>query len=670
MSGESIQRLLAKLVLEAVDNASSVVNSSAKSWKNYQTLTERVGLGLGKLDAVFAKDVEKLKLSEKQIDQVARSWDRLVASLRAGGQPRFGTWLQAQDQWKTKTLADLQQVSAAYERHAKQRHSLGLGPLVGGYVGYKIAEGIGRGAEKVAEDSRERAAEYFGGLSPEMTRRAADRAREVHGKFPSVGTVETMGNISRLYSRFGDFDEALNAAEPYARAQVVLQTVTGGKESNEELGKVVLGLEGLGLGKDPRKFNQYLDAYVRAKSVNRDFSGEEYLTALQTAKVSKYGLSDDFIQNVLPTMVTHVGGSRFGTQMSTAFNAIEGLHMTPGAADRMFDYDLVDKWHWDSKGKHKIIDQIKGERELADDPNKWAREILDPALKAKGVDVEKDRAGYIAAIEKLFSAPNAAGFFTNLLLNRSVVDKDRPLYGAAPGMAGAEEARLRDPFVAWEGLSKSFDSFLQTVGGPYGETAAKVMNAIADALNRISQGKGTVTDQAIVGGGEAVAAVGGGLLARKGWRWLLDRNRTPAATSAAEGGPSVLGTIASALPGTALFGGLAALDAAKNDQDHSLRSQMRSLFGIEETEADRMAPAPWEKPQHYTVGDVRSRVGMPAVAEVKGNAELSVNVTVEPSESFLSRIESVVHNAINVFNGSTGTAGSTGLSMPQAVPRP
>ena len=59
----------------------------------------------------------------------------------------------------------------------------------------------------------------------------------------------------------------------------------------------------------------------------------------------------------------------------------------------------------------------------------------------------------------------------------------------------------------------------------------------------------------------------------------------------------------------------------------------------------------------------------------EGSADLNVNVQVEPSDGFISRIETVLRNSINAFGAgavapgsSVGTAGSTGLSMPEAVP--
>jgi len=62
--------------------------------------------------------------------------------------------------------------------------------------------------------------------------------------------------------------------------------------------------------------------------------------------------------------------------------------------------------------------------------------------------------------------------------------------------------------------------------------------------------------------------------------------------------------------------------------------------------------------------------GMPT-ARVEGSADLNVNVEVAPSADFISRIESVVRNAINMFGGGApafGSTGPTGKSMPEAGP--
>jgi hypothetical protein len=88
-------------------------------------------------------------------------------------------------------------------------------------------------------------------------------------------------------------------------------------------------------------------------------------------------------------------------------------------------------------------------------------------------------------------------------------------------------------------------------------------------------------------------------------------------------------------------------------------------------EASSLAGLGRTTPPHFGIEDVRSATGAAqAVAKVEGSADLNVNVQVEPSDSFVSRIISAIRNEINVFGGSVGTAGSTGLSMPEAVPGP
>jgi hypothetical protein len=159
---------------------------------------------------------------------------------------------------------------------------------------------------------------------------------------------------------------------------------------------------------------------------------------------------------------------------------------------------------------------------------------------------------------------------------------------------------------------------------------------------------------------------------------------TGTAAEVAAAGPTVLGTArAGMLRGGMYGGGFAALDAMKRDHDHSLRSYLRSTFGIPETDEDKLAPSPWETPKPGgKQGALPFGTWQPAAAyaagipapEVKGSADLNVSVQVEPSDSFISRIVQAVRNEINVFGPSpgsgAGTAGSTGLSMPEAGPSP
>jgi TP901 family phage tail tape measure protein len=121
--------------------------------------------------------------------------------------------------------------------------------------------------------------------------------------------------------------------------------------------------------------------------------------------------------------------------------------------------------------------------------------------------------------------------------------------------------------------------------------------------------------------------------------------------------------------GLALAGGLAALAVQHQDDGVQLSSIRRPGESYED----------WQQRRQQHRDDVMSRsvddwshFGKPAAPEVKASADVTVQI--EPSDSFISRIISAIRNEINAFGsspgGGVGTAGSTGLSMPEAGPQP
>ncbi|MFN3349462.1 phage tail tape measure protein [Pseudorhodoplanes sp.] len=77
-----------------------------------------------------------------------------------------------------------------------------------------------------------------------------------------------------------------------------------------------------------------------------------------------------------------------------------------------------------------------------------------------------------------------------------------------------------------------------------------------------------------------------------------------------------------------------------------------------------------------TIDAVQSALGAANItAQLEGNANIGVNVKVEPSPDFMTRIQTMISNAINnvrLNNGApaTGTSGSTGRTMPETGAAP
>jgi hypothetical protein len=385
--------------------------------------------------------------------------------------------------------------------------------------------------------------------------------------------------------------------------------------------------------------------------------------------------------------------------MSSFYQAIVGGRIKEQSVKEMEKLGLIneDKVVRTKTGSIKglLPGGVVGADLAASDPYAWVNEQLLPALKAHGITSQEDIQATIATIFQQGTAAQMAGIFAT---QQSRVKKDWDRVHEAKGLEAASIFQSDDPGIAWAGMTEQFKNLLAAAGSPLAKPAAEGMNAIASgivALENAASGHpiaSTLGLGAAAGGGTALSA----WLLRKGVQGVGSMfgggggavaGGPVAELLAASSGPSVLGTIGAGMWRGGLYGGsFAMLDAMKRDHDHSLRSYLRSMFGYTETAEDRLAPSPWEKPPADSEPNFGQRFGewktagaygvsMPA-PEVKGSAELNVNVQVEPSDSFISRFVQAVRNEINVFgNGASpgagvGTAGSTGLSMPEAGPQP
>jgi hypothetical protein len=680
------QVLSAELQIRATNATGPAFAAAEKSFASLSKSAKQSQGALMGWGEKFQKEIERLNVAPREIDRVTQAWARLQRQTQGQGL-RVSEWIAGQERWKNATLAQLKQVEAAEQRAIERRRKYGglLGAVpaaIGAYGGYRA---LRAGAHKVAEGERERAREWLGNMSPDETAQATGAAREISSRYPSVGPVAVMEHIRQLRARFGSFEHAMGNVEELVKAQVVLQTLSAGESSGEDLEHLVLGIEGLGAGADPRKFKGLLSAFVRAKSLFPDISGEAVQTYLQRSKASKYGLGEDYLNNVAFTMIQHEGPTQFGTEQASAFSALVGQRQTEKAKAVMRQYGLLDE----------KTDGIVDEKGFVDNPRAWTQKNLRPQLEKQHLDLtDENRQQLIATIQRMFSNRNVGEFFTSLLVNEPVIQKDSKLLQGARDQSAAGELRNRDPFVAMLGLTEQIGAFAQVVGGPFGEKAASILNSITDAITRMSKAAGddpekanTIGEYGALGAG-ALALLTGRKLLRSGVRFLMDRPRGGAAAAgAAEGG--MLGTALSWLwPAVAL----ASLKGDTPDNPNWMQN-WKVPAGWDYTRGSgggfSMVPGSYngstfsgaQAPFVSSLPDFSGGAGgLSAVlsrptAEVTGSAQLGVDVRIEPSDSFISRIVSAIRNEINVFGaappgGGVGTAGSTGLSMPEAGPQP
>ncbi|MET3485858.1 hypothetical protein [Methylobacterium sp. 1973] len=383
--------------------------------------------------------------------------------------------------------------TARVERDARRRERaqhgfehrmghLGRGVLVGAGVGYGVHEVGHLGRETIEKGSdylREQTRGYLAGMDPKMQAEANEMANRYQSQFPSIGRVQILEHVRALRGTFGDHGDLHHTAAvlpDLLKAQVVLGTMRGNDRAAQDLDQLVKGLEGGGLAGDPAKFNRMLDAFLKASSLFGDtISGDGFRQYMQNAKSSKYGLNEEYLAGVVPTMMQH-DGPQFGVMQRQAFSALIGDRQTKAATAKQKEFGLRDK-------RGKLVDQ----EQFVSDPYQWAVDHVLPQLTKRGINLQavgKERG--VIELTKLFSNPNAAEFFASLLMNQQVIDKDRLNLKTAKGREVAGEIREKDPFTSLEGVKQSVTRFAEDISSPLIKEAPQYMNAFTDALNHVS----------------------------------------------------------------------------------------------------------------------------------------------------------------------------------------
>jgi hypothetical protein len=500
------------------------VEKAAKSFGNLPPLFKNQ-LGRGSTFG-FEKEINRLASSAKEFEAIRRSIERSYANfgsaLYKNGPMKAATALGAIKMWEQGTLNSLRKVQSGYDgmERVHQRFFRGAGRFAlmataGGGAAYETGRGIRAGVKSAAERSREMARYGLGGLSEEEKALANAKADEIAERNPTVSRTDILGHIRQLRARLGSFEHAMDNVETLTRAQTVLGTLgKGGEHGAQDLEQLVLGLESQGIGSNPEKFKGYLNAFVKAKSLFPDLTGENFRTYMQRANASKYGLSEDYLSSVVPTMMQHGGAPNFGVEQASAFSALIGGRQTKEAKAAMRAAGLLGK-----------DNQLIGSGEFVRHPYQWTKKYLQPSLEKKGISMDEEHRGdVVETITKMFSNRKVADFFTSMLVNRGIIEKDKELLKGAKGTEGADQARREDAFQASTAITTQLKdaaaSFLKL------QPVIDGMNALADRMSKAISGfdKGTPAEKTgamagvgLLGGGAAAA----GVLGAKGlYQWF------------------------------------------------------------------------------------------------------------------------------------------------------
>ncbi|MBI1202542.1 MAG: hypothetical protein GC182_08530 [Rhodopseudomonas sp.] len=603
----------------------------------------------------------------------------------------------------------------------------GMGWMMGGLAS-------GRLAHKVAGDTAEFAHQRAllaatSGMKPNEVSRAVDQAISL--RVPMMSASDNLKAIGELRMVFGSTEHAIENLASVQRAAAMMKAVNPHMNGEEESYNLARALELKGVSNDPAHFTKLSNMMVQAVNASRGkITGSEFFEFTKYARGGAARLSDDFYTRVAPTLIQELGGHSAGMALSSFRQTLVGGKMTNKSAEEWVKLGLIDP----AAVIHTKTGSVKGIRPgglvdsglASENPYEWIQKHLKPALDKAGI-VDKNKIAEEMA--HLFSNRFSEQMASILLTQSQRIEKDRALIGEAPGSEALEKLRGQDPTAAALDLSAAINSLLSAFGNPLASAATATMNKLADgarflasSYHALDKAHPWAAKGASVAGAAGLGYVGlkgmqatfgllTGSTALKGSALALSEsaaalNGAAARLGLAAGGPvskiplaaggSRFGGAVAAAAGVApiaiaagglIAGGVMLHDNATqfaglplNDRTKhwrggkSIQQVQRESFNRDRA---RLGIPLIDDHEHVTpeamrplrVEDVRGRVGG---GYIEGSAEIHTKVDVSPSPDFITRIETMISNAIHGIsvNGTspTGSSGSTGGSMPEAAP--
>ncbi|TIS37494.1 hypothetical protein [Mesorhizobium sp.] len=469
----------------------------------------------------FQRQIEKMALGAKELDQVRRSWNNLQKDLSTRG---LTAALKKSEvsAWKTATLGHFAAVRAgmrqteAEARRFSRAIQTALRPayvMLGGYTGVYMTGVLGREAIGA---SAERQREYFRQRMGDIPKGEQDqifgRSQQLSQKYPSVNITDIMEMARTARNTMGSTERGMEVLDRMVQGFVTLQSAKGIEAATSELTGLMKGLDNLGTNSNGaegvKNVNNLIDAFVRAAQIEgNEFDVGSMWSFARRSRIAGPGLSPEFLATVAPAMIQDMGADGAGTALAMAYKAF-----VIGANDTASKVNIAEQRRMGlrtGEGKGNLIDSDL----FGTNPYVWVKKNLVPALQKDGIDITNDTA-VSKAVAALSRNSSATGLLTRLITQQEQNDRLIALYQRAMGTDAADSAAQQDPFVGWKGFQESLRNLSAAVGETVMPVIVPALNSLANTINSFAAMVKS-GDPRVIGG---AGILGAGIAAYGTWK--------------------------------------------------------------------------------------------------------------------------------------------------------
>lgn len=322
---------------------------------------------------------------------------------------------------------------------------------------------------------------------------ATARSWELSRKY-GLGVAEVLKDIKEARMVFGTTEHAIGFIEPLERMRVVLNSVTDGsgnraKESVYEMARAG-ELKGL---QTPQEFMSYFEGMTKAITASGGkVDPKAFMQATMYGKLASAGWDEEFYTRYLPTIIQEMRPSTAGQSLMSLFGTLVQGKAAGKAVAQMDQYGLIGD---PSKLFHNKAGDVTGMQPgaikeyqlLIKNPYLWAQTVMMPEL-AKRIEgpISPRNPEVIAALSGMFGNRNSAAVAAILGLQHNRIEKDAGLIGQAHGLGYADNLLRNDPTAVMNKFKSAFDNLLTAFTEPMVAPKLKMMNAVADGMNKLS----------------------------------------------------------------------------------------------------------------------------------------------------------------------------------------
>jgi hypothetical protein len=473
---------------------------------------------------------------------------------------------------------------------------IGLGAVtVGGAMLAGVNALVRGGEEMVHQQALLRAAGETNRGIAEATGQAWATAAQVMGTTAS-GNLRALGELRGLLGSLPEAGQVLGRFQQFSR---VLGVVTGqNDEGAAGLAARMLDLRGairFNNGQlDQQRFGGEMDAFSRAVITNRGrVSPAQLLNFMQQAGPAGTMLTPQALYGDMSTLIESMGGHRAGTALTAAYRQLVAGVMPQRQARFLESAGLLEGGSRTGQRRRKADGSfevapagevllsrggVRGREILMRDPTAWFDQFLMPAMTRAGARTEQQRLDFIL---KAFSTATGQRFWTQIMLSREQIDRERANQAAVPASAAAD-LLAQSPVAARQAVGAGWDNLMAALGSPLVPAAVKMMNALASALNSMAQAAGR-NPTLVRTLGFIAAGIGAALVA-------LGTVMIGAAALAALGGG---GLVAGVLAAGAAVGALVAMLTTITREDWSAVGRFFATWGATLFETMIAGPFRW-----------------------------------------------------------------------------